>query len=73
MAGTHSTPISRTISTYNILALEVVPDTTVPNPVQTLEPRRSGRTIRQPNKVMFIGETYEVIQEEQDSNTYKEA
>ena len=33
MAGTQSTPISRTISTNNILALEVVPDTSVTNPI----------------------------------------
>ena len=40
---------------------------------KTLEPKRSGRTVRQPDKLMFLGETYEVIQEEQDPNTYKEA
>ena len=73
MAGTQSTPVNRTIITDNILALEVVPDTSVPNPVQTLEDRRSGRTVRQPDRLIYLGETDEVIQEEQDPNTYKEA
>ncbi|GFY91148.1 hypothetical protein Acr_07g0013440 [Actinidia rufa] len=54
-------------------APEVVPDTSVLNPIQTLEPQHSGRTVRQPDKLMFLGETYEGIQEEQDPNTYKEA
>ena len=63
MAGTQSTPVSRTISIDNILAPEVVPDISVSNPVQTLEPRRSGRTVRQPDKFMFLGEIYKAIQE----------
>ena len=63
IAGTQSTPVSRTISTDNILAPEVVPDISVSNPVQTLEPRRSGRTVRQPDKFMFLGEIYKAIQE----------
>ncbi|GFZ03401.1 hypothetical protein Acr_16g0000250 [Actinidia rufa] len=66
MAGTQNTPVNRIISTStdNILAPEVVPDTSVPNPVQTPEPRRSGRTVRQPDRLMFLGKTYEAIQEE---------
>ena len=72
MDGTQSTPVSRTISIDNILAPEVVPDTSVPNSVQTPEPRCSGTTVKQPNRLMFLGETYEAIQEEHDSNNYKE-
>ena len=64
MAGTQSIPVSRIISIDNILAPEVVPDTSVPNSIQTSEPRRSGRTVRQPDRLMFLGETYEGIQEE---------
>ncbi|GFS37982.1 hypothetical protein Acr_00g0055040 [Actinidia rufa] len=60
MIGTQSTPISRTISIDNILVPEVVPDTSVPNPIQTPEPWCSGRTVRQPDRLMFLGETYEV-------------
>ena len=61
MFGTQSTPVSRTISTNNILAPEVVPNTNVPNPVHTPAPQHSGRTVRQPDKLMFLGETYEAI------------
>ena len=61
MAGTQSTSVKRTISTDNILLLEVVPNTNVPNLIQAPEPQRSGKTVRQPNK---FRETYEAIQEE---------
>ena len=49
--------------------------TASPSNIPAPEPRRSGRIVRQPDRFMFLGEAYEAVPEEHESDpsTYEEA
>lgn len=54
---------------------ELEEDQPLPELVVTLEPHRSGRIVRLPNKFTLFGESYKAIpdEHEQDSYNYDEA
>ena len=63
-------PTEPLVGSYN--SVQDVSDTTVTPPLNTLEPHRSGRNVRAPDRFMFLGEAIS-DEHDLDPSNYNEA